>query len=105
MLPLRHTRRWQVASLILLLQRRWPRFREATLGVIICFYIGYALYVLLPAAPPRLGANGTATWTLAIPNDPGLTCVQYYQQAIVLDPGINPAGAVISNSANLVMGN
>jgi membrane-associated phospholipid phosphatase len=41
-------------SLILLLQRRWRRFREATLGVIICFYIGYALYVLFPAAPPRL---------------------------------------------------
>jgi membrane-associated phospholipid phosphatase len=41
-------------SLILLLQRRWPRFREATLGVILCFYIGYALYVVFPAAPPRL---------------------------------------------------
>jgi membrane-associated phospholipid phosphatase len=41
-------------SLILLLQRRWPRFRAATLGVIVCFYIGYALYVLFPAAPPRL---------------------------------------------------
>jgi membrane-associated phospholipid phosphatase len=41
-------------SLILLLQRRWARFRDATLGVIICFYIGYALYVLFPAAPPRL---------------------------------------------------
>ncbi len=41
-------------SLILLVQRRWPQFRAATLGVIVCFYIGYALYVLLPAAPPRL---------------------------------------------------
>jgi membrane-associated phospholipid phosphatase len=41
-------------SLILLVQRRWPRFRAATLGVIVCFYIGYALYVLFPAAPPRL---------------------------------------------------
>jgi len=41
-------------SLILLVQRRWPQFRAATLGVIVCFYIGYALYVLFPAAPPRL---------------------------------------------------
>jgi len=41
-------------SLILLARRRWPEFRAATLGVIVCFYIGYALYVLLPAAPPRL---------------------------------------------------
>jgi membrane-associated phospholipid phosphatase len=41
-------------SLVLLLQRRWPQFRAATLGVIVCFYIGYALYVVFPAAPPRL---------------------------------------------------
>jgi membrane-associated phospholipid phosphatase len=41
-------------SAILLAQRRWPEFRTATLGVVICFYIGYALYVIFPAAPPRL---------------------------------------------------
>ncbi len=41
-------------SLILLLQRRWPAFRAATLGVIACFFMGYALYVVFPAAPPRL---------------------------------------------------
>jgi len=41
-------------SAILLAQRRWPEFRAATLGVVLCFYIGYALYVILPAAPPRL---------------------------------------------------
>lgn len=41
-------------SLILLLQRRWPAFRAATLGVITCFFMGYALYVVFPAAPPRL---------------------------------------------------
>ncbi len=41
-------------SLALLLQRRWPAFRAATLGVITCFFMGYALYVVFPAAPPRL---------------------------------------------------
>ena len=41
-------------SLVLLLRRRWPAFRTATLGVVLCFYIGYALYVIFPAAPPRL---------------------------------------------------
>ena len=41
-------------SLVLLLQRRFEAFRAATLGVIACFFMGYALYVLLPAAPPRL---------------------------------------------------
>ena len=41
-------------SAILLAQRRWPEFRAATFGVITCFFIGYALYVIFPAAPPRL---------------------------------------------------
>ena len=41
-------------SLALLLQRRWREFRTATLGVIVCFYLGYLLYVAFPAAPPRL---------------------------------------------------
>lgn len=41
-------------SLVLLCQRRWREFRSATLGVIVCFYAGYFLYVVFPAAPPRL---------------------------------------------------
>jgi membrane-associated phospholipid phosphatase len=41
-------------SILLLVQRRWREFRTVTLGTIVCFYIGYALYVALPAAPPRL---------------------------------------------------
>jgi len=41
-------------SVILLLQRRYPEFRTATVGLITCFFVGYALYVAFPAAPPRL---------------------------------------------------
>jgi membrane-associated phospholipid phosphatase len=41
-------------SLILLAQRRFPQFRAATLGVVVCFYLGYFLYLAFPAAPPRL---------------------------------------------------
>ena len=41
-------------SLVLLLQGRFAAFRATTLGVISCFFMGYALYVLFPAAPPRL---------------------------------------------------
>jgi membrane-associated phospholipid phosphatase len=41
-------------SLILLLRGRWREFRATTVGVIACFFIGYALYVIFPAAPPRL---------------------------------------------------
>lgn len=41
-------------SLVLLGQRRWREFRTITLAVMTCFYLGYLLYVLFPAAPPRL---------------------------------------------------
>ena len=41
-------------SLILLARRRFADFRATTLAVTTCFYLGYLLYVLLPAAPPRL---------------------------------------------------
>jgi len=41
-------------ALILLAQRRWAAFRRATMGILVCFYLGYALYVIFPAAPPRI---------------------------------------------------
>lgn len=41
-------------SLLLLAQRRFREFRAVTLAVVTCFYMGYLLYVLFPAAPPRL---------------------------------------------------
>jgi membrane-associated phospholipid phosphatase len=41
-------------SLVLLLKRRWPDFRAATFGIVTCFFMGYALYLAFPAAPPRL---------------------------------------------------
>ncbi len=41
-------------ALILLARRRHAEFRAAILGVLMCFYLGYLLYVAFPAAPPRL---------------------------------------------------
>jgi membrane-associated phospholipid phosphatase len=41
-------------SVLLMVQRRFSEFRAATIGVVTCFFLGYALYVLFPAAPPRL---------------------------------------------------
>jgi membrane-associated phospholipid phosphatase len=41
-------------ALILLAQRRWAAFRRTTMGILVCFYLGYALYVIFPAAPPRI---------------------------------------------------
>lgn len=39
---------------LLLLQNRLAEFRRAALSIIVCFYLGYALYLILPAAPPRI---------------------------------------------------
>jgi membrane-associated phospholipid phosphatase len=52
-------------SLLLLARRRWPQFRATTLAVVVCFYMGYFLYVLFPAAPPRLVLVYEFTKTLA----------------------------------------
>jgi membrane-associated phospholipid phosphatase len=40
-------------ALLLLTRRRWTEFRAVTMGVLVCFFLGYALYVMFPAAPPR----------------------------------------------------
>jgi membrane-associated phospholipid phosphatase len=41
-------------SLLMLFRRRWREFRATTLAVVVCFYLGYLLYLAFPAAPPRL---------------------------------------------------
>lgn len=43
-----------IVALVLLLQKRKQAFRETIVTVILCFYCGYLLYVIFPAAPPRL---------------------------------------------------
>ncbi|MCR9248747.1 MAG: PKD domain-containing protein [bacterium] len=52
-----------------------------------------------------LGTGQSATWNLMIPNDPTLTCVRLFQQAVALDPAANAAGAVMSHAAGFVLGN
>lgn len=44
--------------LLLLYQKRFSEFRRAALSIVLCFYMGYVLYLLLPAAPPRLVLAG-----------------------------------------------
>ena len=43
-----------VVSCVLWAGGRRQEARETMLGIIVCFYSGYVLYVLFPAAPPRL---------------------------------------------------
>ena len=40
--------------LVIWLSARREVARDALLGIILCFYTGYVLYVIFPAAPPRL---------------------------------------------------
>ena len=40
--------------LALLFQKRFEDFRRAALSIIVCFYMGYVMYLILPAAPPRI---------------------------------------------------
>jgi len=49
-------------------------------------------------------ALGRATLSWSLPNDPALAGVQFYDQAIVLDAGVNPLGAVMSNAGHGVIG-
>lgn len=42
-----------LVALILYLQNRNKEFRHTMLSIILGFYIGYFLYILFPAAPPR----------------------------------------------------
>ena len=43
-----------IVPLVLYLQKRFPAFRTTMLSIIICYYVGYILFILFPAAPPRL---------------------------------------------------
>jgi len=51
------------------------------------------------------GGGNAASWGFSIPNDPGLLAVMMFNQALVLDPGFNALGAVVSDAAGLLIGN
>jgi len=42
----------------LLVQKRFEDFRRAALSIVVCFYLGYLVYLVLPAAPPRIVLAG-----------------------------------------------
>jgi hypothetical protein len=47
-----------------------------------------------------LHTNGTGRYSLVIPNGQILLGVQFYQQAYVADPPVNPLGVTTSNAAH-----
>ncbi len=65
---------------------------------------GCSRHITADAAALVVGQNGWATYRLPIPNWPALVGVHFHNQAIVLDPGANAAGAVASDAAEGVIG-
>lgn len=54
-----------VVALTLYLQKRRIEFRQTLVSVVLCFYTGYLLYVLFPAAPPRIMLKDMYTLTFS----------------------------------------
>ena len=62
---------------------------------------GYASFEI---GIPLISFLGTAIWTYDMPNDPDLVGRHFYNQALVWDPGFNPAGYIVSNAGEGVIG-
>ncbi len=52
-----------------------------------------------------IGAGGSATYNLNLPNLPALLCTQIFNQAFVIDPAANALGGVLSDAASGILGN
>jgi len=61
--------------------------------------------VSLDSTSLLLGSNNNALSSLTLPNFPTLLGVQFYQQALVIAPGWNQLGGVVSNAAAASIGN
>lgn len=68
-------------SVVLLLWATGKRdaARHVLLGTILCFYSGYVLYVLFPAAPPRLYLESLGMFSVTLRGGP----IANFQQALI----------------------
>jgi membrane-associated phospholipid phosphatase len=64
---------------VLWLRRRHAEARQVLLGTIVCFYTGYALYVLFPAAPPRLYFESLGLFSVSLRGG----AITNFQQALI----------------------
>jgi hypothetical protein len=51
-----------------------------------------------------ISGSGTASWSVALPNDKALLGGKVYGQILALDPGLNPAGFGVSAGVALTLG-
>ena len=67
------------AVIVLWASGRRVEARETLLGIIICFYTGYLLYVIFPAAPPRLYMESLGYFTVDLKGGP----IANFQEALI----------------------
>ncbi len=65
---------------------------------------GCTAYVSVDAAFAVGTAGGTAQLPVTIPNDPSLLALHFFNQAVVVDPGVNAFGGVVTNAAEGIIG-
>jgi len=65
---------------------------------------GCTLYVDPAVTQFLVGTGNQATWSLTLPNNPGLLSLRAYAQGFSLDPTANTAGLSVSNARRLVIG-
>jgi len=65
--------------ILLWLKQRDAEARQVLLGTIICFYTGYVLYVVFPAAPPRLYFESLGLFSVTLRGG----AITNFQQALI----------------------
>ena len=68
-----------IVSCVLWAVGRRQEARETMLGIIVCFYSGYVLYVIFPAAPPRLYYESLGMFTVDLRGGP----ITNFQNALI----------------------
>jgi membrane-associated phospholipid phosphatase len=67
------------AVALIWLSGRREAAREVLLGVVLCFYTGYVLYLIFPAAPPRLYLESLGMFSVNLRGGP----VMDFQSALI----------------------
>jgi len=54
--------------------------------------------------PFASGSSGTAVFSLAVPDDPMLLGLEFFNQALVTSPGANAGGLIVTQGGHGVVG-
>ncbi len=72
----------------------------ATIGMTNC-----QLFVSVDVTfPTGISGTGTAAWSVPLPDSPALIGRSVFTQLLVPDPGVNPAGLVVSRGLQVTLG-